>query len=343
MNYQFFERNFTEKALAAGFSEENLLKCLAYSKPLIEKGLPVIFNTSNLSALVGYNKNYLKRAALSTAFFYRKFRIKKKNGKYREIMEPLPSLKDIQNWILEYVLYNIPVSRYAKAYVKKRSILDNVKYHKGKDVVLSLDVADFFTNIKLTKIESIFLSLGYSSNVSNLLAKLCCVDDSLPQGAPTSPALSNIYMIKFDESVAEFCVKEGIRYTRYADDLTFSFPIKQNIEEVIRFVNSELEKIDLTLNRDKSKIMTSDSRQIVTGIVVNEKIQLPRYKRKQIRQEMHFITKFGLAEHLKATNNNKANYLAHLQGKINHALRINPNDKEMTEYKKVLHLLANQK
>jgi RNA-directed DNA polymerase len=138
MTYQYFETHFRDKAVKVGYSEENIIKCLNYAKPLIQKNLPVIFTTANLSSLVGYNKNYLKRAALFTPFFYRRFKIKKKNGSSREITEPLPSLKEIQIWILENILYHLPVSRYAKAYVRGRNILENVKYHRSKEVLLTL-------------------------------------------------------------------------------------------------------------------------------------------------------------------------------------------------------------
>lgn len=87
MTFQHYENLFREKAEQAGYSEENIQKCLYYANPLIERGIPVIYNTSNLSALVGYNKLYLKKAALYTNSFYRKFSIKKRNGKKRELKE----------------------------------------------------------------------------------------------------------------------------------------------------------------------------------------------------------------------------------------------------------------
>src|ERR1051325_5531974 len=137
MTFNYFEEKFREKAIQAGYSEENTQRCLTYAKPLIEQNLPVIFNTSNLSALVGYKKNYIKKAVLYPNYFYRSFTIKKKNGTLRYLKEPLPSLKEIQCWILENILYAIPVSRFARAYIPKRNLLDNVKYHKDKKVVLS--------------------------------------------------------------------------------------------------------------------------------------------------------------------------------------------------------------
>jgi RNA-directed DNA polymerase len=194
MDFSQFETIFRYKARVSGYSEENIVSCLNYARPLIEKNFPVIFNTSNLAALVGYKTLYLKRAALHTNYFYRSFTIKKSNGKARILKEPLPSLKEIQVWILQNILYNtnIPISKYAKAYVKKKNLIENVKYHKSKEKVLTLDISNFFGSIERISIEKIFRTLGYSSNIANLLSKLCCCDNCLPQGAPTSPTLSNI-------------------------------------------------------------------------------------------------------------------------------------------------------
>lgn len=331
MNFTNYEKIFRSKALKSGFSEEDITACLNYAEPLVNKKLPVIYNTANLAALVGYRTTYLKKAAKYTSYFYRKFSIRKKNGKTRELAEPLPSLKEIQDWILENILSSVKVSKYAKAYVKNKSLIENVKYHKGRKAILALDILNFFGSIKLRHVEAIFSDLGYSSNISNLLAKLCTCDCSLPQGASTSPYLSNIYLRSFDETISTYCNNNDIRYTRYADDLTFS-GTKESLN-IIGFIQTELFTFDLVLNEEKSKIMERNQRQIVTGIVVNDKIQVPKDIRNFIRNEVHFLKKFGLKEHLIKTKNNKANYIEHLLGKINFVLHINPNDKRMQDYK----------
>ena len=331
MNFNQYEKEFRKKASRSGFSEDETSACLDYAKPLLEQRLPVIYNTANLAALVGYRTNYLKRAALYTPYFYRKFQIKKKSGKPRILVEPLPSLKEIQSWILDNILNEVKVSKFAKAYIKDKNLLENVKFHKGKDAVLALDIKDFFNSIKLPQIEQIFLGLGYSSNISNLLAKLCTYYDTLPQGAPTSPYLSNLYMRSFDDTVAKFCLERDIRYTRYADDLTFSGK-KENLD-IVNYIQSLLSDLDLRLNQEKEKLMERNTRQIVTGIVVNDKLQIPKTNRNIIRMEVHYLTKFGLVEHLNRTNNTRDNYIAHLLGKINFALHVNPKDQKMIGYK----------
>ena len=341
MTFDYYEKHFRDKAIQSGFSEDNVLKCLNYAKPLIDNKLPVIFNTANLAALVGYKKNYIKKSVLYPTYFYRSFKVKKRNGGIRIISEPLPSLKEIQYWILENILNEIPVSKYAKAYVRNRTLVDNIKYHKNKEILLGLDIEDFFTSIKRSSVEIIFRRLGYSSNISNLLSKLCCCYESLPQGAPTSPYLSNIFLRDFDEEVSKYCNSNGIKFTRYADDITLSGSFDP--EKAIIFIKAALYTQDLKLNKEKIKIMRKNERQIVTGVIVNEKLQIPKIKRDKIRQEVYFLKKFGLSQHLINTNNTKDNYVKHLMGKINFALHINPNDKDMIENLKFVKSIYSKK
>ncbi len=341
MNVSQYEKLFRSKASRLGFSEDEVVSCLEYAFPLIKQKLPVIYNTANLAALVGYRTTYLKRAAKYTAYYYRVFTIKKSNGKMRSLAEPLPSLKEIQTWILENILQEVKVSRYAKAYIKNKTLLENVKYHKNRELVLTLDIKDFFGSINVYQVEQIFLNLGYSSNISNLLSKICTNNEALPQGAPTSPYLSNIYLKNFDEIVAKFCIDNDIRYTRYADDMTFSG--QMDSDQLTEFVKKELQELKLVLNASKTKLMAKEQRQIVTGVVVNKVIQIPKSDRNFIRNEVYYLLKFGLVEHLERTNNKRANYLAHLLGKINFALHINKDDKKMNAYKKdVLSFIAEE-
>ena len=334
MNFEHYQLEFEKKASNSGYTAENIKKCLNYAKPLIEKNLPIIYNTSHLSVLVGYKKGYIKRAVVYTPYFYRDFQIKKRNGKMRSLSEPLPSLKEIQHWILEYILVNVKVSPFAKAYRKKVSIVENIKFHKKQPKVFTLDLKDFFHSIKISHIESIFLSLGYSKVVSNLLAKLCTRDGHLPQGAPTSPYLSNIFFKKSDDTIIRYCLDNHIKYTRYADDLSFSGNFDEN--ELLSIVKEAISSLELTLNPKKTKLMKPSERQTVTGIVVNEKPQVVFHKRNKIRQELYYIKKYGLASHMDRKRIKRKGYVEHLLGKVNFVLQINPNDKEFTGYKEDL-------
>ncbi|MDR3693541.1 reverse transcriptase domain-containing protein [Mucilaginibacter sp.] len=334
MDYTTYSEKFISKAQAVGYSSEVIFICLNYAKPLIDQNLPIIYNFRHLASLVGYSSQYLLRAATHTDFFYREFKIIKKNKNLRTISEPLPSLKEIQTWILSEILYKVDVSKFAKAYVPNSTIKQNIIFHRNMPLVFKLDITDFFSSIKSTSVKQIFNSLGYSHALSNLFSKLCCFDDQLPQGAPTSPYLSNLYLKSFDEKIGAFCLRKKIRYTRYSDDLTFSGTFDPN--GLLNMVKFELNELKLGINESKIKLMTKGERQIVTGVVVNEKFQVAREKRKEIRQAMHYIQKFGLSDHLIRKGIERENYLEHLLGRINFVLYINRDDGEFIRYKDYL-------
>jgi RNA-directed DNA polymerase len=334
---QLYVKKFTAKAIENGFSTDYIEKCLSYANPLLTNNLPIVYNIQHLSGLVGYNVSYLKRAVKFQNYFYRKFKIDKRNGKKRTLYEPLPSLKEIQLWILDEILYKCKVSRYAKAYVPKRSIKEHTIYHTDEPLVFTLDIKEFFKSIKFDLVENLFCNMGYSVKLSNLITKLCFLETELPQGAPTSPYISNLIMKDFDNEVSKYCMANKLKYTRYADDLAFSGNL--NCDEVETLVKNELSKIGLELNGEKRKLMKPNQPQLVSGIIVNKKAQLPKKIRNSLRNEMYYIQKFGLANHMERTNQKKPNYLKHMLGRINYVLQINPRDKEFIEYKRHLHEL----
>lgn len=331
MDFAKYCDNFTQEALKLGYSEQNLIRCLDYATVLFSHNIPVIYNLSHLAQLVGYKKEYLKKATIFTNSFYRDFEIVKKNGTKRPISEPLPSLKEIQLWILRNILYQIPISPVAKAYKPKAKIVENLKFHRNQPKVLTVDLENFFPSIKTKAVQNVFLDLGYSKLVAKLLAKLCTKDDSLPQGAPTSPYLSNLIFKSADKLIFDFCKQRKIRYTRYADDLSFSGDFDEN--ELLKKVTDVMQCLNFKINTDKTKLMTPDTRQTVTGIVVNQKPQVVFHKRNALRQELYYIKKFGLNEHKEYKEIRQENYLEHLLGKINFVLQINPNDNEFKDYK----------
>jgi RNA-directed DNA polymerase len=334
MDFSNYKDAFTNEAIQSGYSEQNIQRCLDYAAPLFSNAVPIIYNTSHLSVLVGYKKEYLQKAALHTKYFYRDFEVVKRNGKKRPISEPLPSLKEIQHWILKKILYSIPVSPFAKAYKPNVSLIENLKFHRNQPKVFTLDLENFFPSITIDGVEKIFSKLGYCNSISNLLAKLCTRNGTLPQGAPTSPTLSNLIFIDADEMIANYCIQKKIRYTRYADDLSFSGDFDE--KELFVVVKGIIEKMKFKINTAKTKLMTPGNRQTVTGIVVNEKPQVVFHKRNELRQAMYYIQKFGIDEHREYREINQRNFLEHLLGKINFVLQINPKDTEFIKYKSFL-------
>ena len=267
--------------------------------------------------------------------YYNKFNIKKRNGKERHILSPQYDLKKIQNNILNKLLYDKRVSNYAKAYVKEISLVDNVSVHKGYKYILKLDIKDFFESVSYVDIYNIFKEFGFSKRICGLLSYLTTYDDYLPQGAPTSPYLSNLVLRDFDYKIGEWCEENNINYTRYSDDMTFS--MNEYNKDIIRFVRVNLYKYGLELNNDKICLIHNSKQQKITGIVVNNKIQVDSKYRKKIRQEVYYIKKYGIDEHLNKINvTDKEKYIKSLYGKILFVLSVDPKNKEFVKYKKTI-------
>lgn len=264
---------------------------------------------------------------------YRKFQIRKNNGKMRTIYEPSGILKHIQKRILSEVLQDMKVSPYATAYTRGKSLLDNAGPHVGRKMILKLDIKNFFENIWFLDIyNSCFPIELFPKSVGMLFTYLCTYDDHLVQGAPTSAYISNLVMRDFDYAVGNWCHQQGIEYTRYSDDMTFSGDFDPVI--VIRKVRRELYGLDMELNDSKTRVIYRSHRQCVTGVVVNEKPQVSREYRKEIRKQIHYIEKYGLSEHLKRTGKAEKGYMESLKGCISYVLQINPDDAEFRRYLK---------
>ena len=268
---------------------------------------------------------------------YKIYKIKKRNGKYRTIYEPSSLLMHIQKQILNNILNNKSISKYAKAYHKGISLKDNAIPHINKDIILKLDIKDFFENISFINIYNTCFPIEYfPKSVGMLLTYLCTYDEHLTQGSPTSAYISNLVMKDFDESIGVWCENNNISYTRYSDDMTFSGNFIP--KDIIIKVRKMLNKLGLQLNNNKIHVITRSSCQHVTGIVVNEKAQVNSKYRKEIKKEIYYIKKFGLISHLNRTENplTPKSYIDSLYGRILYVLQINDNDSEFKEYKQYI-------
>jgi len=274
--------------------------------------------------------NILYAIANNPKKYYTKKYILKKDETKRKLLVPNSYLKNIQKNILNNVLYGLTPSKYVTSYLKNKSLKDNAIPHQNKRIVLKLDIKDFFNTIDFEMIYESLPNYIFPPSVKVLLIKLCTYDDYLPQGAPTSPMLSNIVLKNFDNYIGYYCTKENISYSRYCDDLTFSGDF--NSKKLKNKVKCFLETLGFNLNEAKTKVIKKEQRQTVTGLVVNKKVNVPISYRKKIRQEMYYLKKYGLDSHLKRINVSKNNYLLSLRGRINYILSINPNDIEMSNY-----------
>ena len=274
---------------------------------------------------------------------YKIYKIKKRNGKYKTIYEPNLILKQIQKKILNNILNNKSISKYAKAYHKGIQLKDNAIPPINKEMILKLDIKDFFENISFLDIYNSCFPIEYfPKSVGMILTYLCTYDNHLTQGSPTSAYISNLVMKEFDEELGNWCNLRNISYTRYSDDMTFSGAF--NPSELITKVRKMLYKLGLELNNDKIHIVYKSSSQNVTGIVVNEKMQVNVKYRNKIRQEIYYIKKFGLSSHLKKCDINidSKRYLNILYGRVLYVLQINENDKEFIKYRQFIENLKRQ-
>ncbi len=330
MDINGYIEQFTKNAVHK-LDSEAINVCIKYATNLMNKGLPIIYDLKHLSYQTKYEASFLYLCINFKNKVYRQFKIKKRNGSDRNISEPLPNLKNIQTWIKTNILEKLSVHKVAKAFRKNQSIKNNAYFHKNQGTVLALDIKDFFNNINGKTVYLLFRRCGYSRRVSNILKELCTFNDCLPQGAPTSPIISNLIFAAIDNRIYKFTRKENLYYTRYADDITISGN-DVKIKKVISFISMVLKENNFELNQDKIKVMRKNSCQLVTGIVSNNSVlNAPKYKIKDLRKEIYYIRKYGLDDHMTHVGIKKAHYIEHLMGVANFILFINKNNKTAKE------------
>lgn len=273
---------------------------------------------------------------------YKKAIIPKKNGKARTLYMPNEKLKYIQKIILKEYLQEYKISNCATAYHKGATLVSNATPHHKKKYILKLDIKDFFKSITFSRVYKMF-SNHFPVKYAKLFAELCCFNDKLVQGAPTSPCISNIIMFDFDNEIEEYCLNNNISYTRYCDDITLSS--NSNLNAAYYKIKKELQKNGFELNSRKTHFVKHTHQQNVTGIVVNEKIQVPVEYRKKLRQDLYYLHKFG-ANNVILRNNYTdfilegnildEKYINSLLGKVNYVLQIDPENKTFLKEKEKL-------
>lgn len=317
-----WDKFYTEKNIS-----EDLKKCLLdYAVVLLEKGVPVIYDLDHLCALLGLKKYYVTSVIFCSNAYYREFKIKKRSGGYREIRAPYPSLLYIQNWIYREILLKCKVNATAHGFVKKRSILTNANVHKGQPFLLKMDLKDFFPSISINWVVQVFKDIGYTNNVAFYLASICCLDHALPQGAPTSPMLSNIVASFMDKRLYKLCQEYGYKYTRYADDIAVSG--KFISPTFIEVISNTIKDCGFEVNKKKTRLYGDKGNKIITGIsLANNGVRVPRNYRRELEQEIYYILKYGYDAHVKRNKIKKSNYLQSIIGKLNFWLMVEPQNK----------------
>lgn len=230
---------------------------------------------------------------------YRQFHIPKKSGGVRTITAPDGELKDIM-LTLAFILSELYIpSPEAMAFVRGRSIVENASQHIGQNYVLNLDLSDFFTSITANMVEHNLVKLGIAPLVARDIASICTypvVNDHhvlnvVPQGAPTSPVISNICAMTLDNRLSGLARRFHLTYTRYADDITFSsnHNVYQKDGEFMVELNRIIAECHFTINPKKTSLQKRGSRQEVTGLTVGQKTNVSRKYIKNLRALIHKI------------------------------------------------------
>jgi RNA-directed DNA polymerase len=325
----FSRIRFIEDATKQGHSNDFISECISYAENLHAKQLPVIFSTIQLCLLTSTAFAFVQDVIENPSTHYKTYSINKRNGGKRPICAPTSSLKYLQKWILSNILERVALHQSCTSFQKNKSIIDNAHPHVGASTILKIDLKDFFTSIRGERVFQIFRNLGYATNLAYDLAFICTYSDLrrnsfeienltlryLAQGAPTSPALSNIAGAGLDEQFSRLAAERGIIYTRYADDLTFSGD--SECIPSVRLIRSIIENLGFDLNPKKVTYAKRGMRQTVTGLEVGNGITVPRPYKKSIWRHLHFCKKFGEQAHLqKIGMSEKTNFHDWLLGKI---------------------------
>lgn len=262
---------------------------------------------------------------------YEKFTIPKKNGSHREINSPSKKLKFLQEKILLLLESIYTPKDCVKAFTKNTSIYDNAKPHTSKNFVFNIDLKDFFQTITFPRIRGLLASPPYDIPIetATVIAHLCTLQGSLPQGAPTSPILSNMICAKLDRKLIRLASANNSIYTRYADDITFSFScpihfvptsiVKQNLDTTHFYCGPDHELQDIIesngfeINQSKTRLQSRNERQIVTGLTVNKKVNL---NRKYIRKTSAIIHSMEINQGFPQDMNESLKTEKHTHGRL---------------------------
>jgi RNA-directed DNA polymerase len=280
-----------------------------------ENELPPLDSPQQLAEALGLSIPQLRRLAYhrdaAMVIHYRRFVIPKRSGGERAIWAPLPKLKAAQRWILHNVVERLPVHGAVHGFFAGRSTITNAERHGESRVVLKLDIKDFFHPLTLPRVKGVFRKAGYREQVATLLALMCTESPRevverdgktwyvalgprcLPQGAPTSPAITNAACLRLDQRLTGLAKRYSWRYTRYADDMTFSLPLdhkgKPHLGALMGLVTRVVKAEGFDVNPKKTRIARNGGRQTVTGLVVNGEPgpRVPRRLRRQLRAAAH--------------------------------------------------------
>lgn len=277
---------------------------------LASHGLPALTASGDVANLIGVAPDQLRRwmrPGAEAGSGYVEFDIPKARGGTRRIAAPRTPLRKAQRAILDHILARVPMHDACHGFVPGRSTVTNAAPHQRAQLVLKMDLKDFFPTLHYGRVRGLFLQLGYNAEVAGVLAGLTTYRPKLgarvvwpgrlPQGAPTSPALANLACRRLDRRLEHLAARYGAVYTRYADDLTFSFAAAPPVAlgRFLWWVDGICYREGFLERPDKRRVLRAKHQQRVTGIVVNGGVHVPRADRKRFRAILHNCKRHGVA------------------------------------------------
>ncbi|WP_228519551.1 retron Ec67 family RNA-directed DNA polymerase/endonuclease [Morganella morganii] len=267
---------------------------------------------------------------------YHQFDITKKSGGVRKISAPSDELKELQRRLSDLLLDCKEVIHFdnkvectlSHGFEREKSIITNARIHRGKKNVLNLDLADFFGSFNFGRVRGYFISnkdFKLDPHIATTLAQIACYKNSLPQGSPCSPVIANLITNSLDIKLAKLAKRNGCSYTRYADDITFStrkeiFPkdILKNVENTIlgSKLLGEIRRSGFSVNPTKTRLQFKDSRQEVTGLVVNKKVSVKSEYWRLTRAMAHSLFKTGKFQIIEQDGSYRNGHLSELEGRL---------------------------
>jgi len=278
-----------------------------------DNALPALASVDELAKALGVTVPRLRWLAyhrdVDTGTHYHRWTVPKRDGSARLISAPKPELKAAQRWIAREVTEHLPVHGAAHGFLTGRSIASNAQVHAGARVVVKLDIRGFYPTVTMRRVKGLLRRAGLGEQVATLMALLATESPreevvthgkthyvaigprSLPQGAPTSPSITNALCLRLDCRLSGLARKLGCRYTRYADDLTFSWhgEAKPEVGALLRAVRGIVHAEGFEIHTKKTRVMRAGARQKVTGLIVNRvgaeqaSVRVPRETQRALR------------------------------------------------------------
>lgn len=340
MTFPFCNKKGVNKPIVHSKGFEQDIK--QYSDMLTVKGLPVIYSLPHLCLIAGVE---IERVIILTQSnridSYKRFKLKKKRGGFRVIQMPNDELKYLQRWILKNILEKVASHDSCKGFDKETSIKQNADTHLKSKAILKMDLLRFYDSINEKRVYGIFKGLGYHPNLAVSLAKLCTIipdemfissfrnkenelkeyilsknEGVLAQGSPTSPKLSNLITVNLDNRLTGLANKNGLNYSRYADDITFSGNLKQ-LHKVKKVIYRIIREESFFPNYSKTKFIKLGGKFLVTGLNIQNNVStVPQRKKKEIEHHLFHCLENGVENHIKTAKINNRNFKDWLYGNI---------------------------